>query len=34
LREFQEQYMFNEIPVEMEGIENTIVAENADAMET
>jgi len=34
LREFQEQYMFNEIPVEMEGVENTIVAENTDAMET
>ncbi|CAB4407170.1 unnamed protein product [Rhizophagus irregularis] len=27
LREFQEQYMFNEIPVEMEGVENTIVTE-------
>ncbi|RIA91250.1 RuvB-like 2 [Glomus cerebriforme] len=34
LREFQEQYMFNEIPVEMEGVENTIVTENTDAMET
>jgi RuvB-like protein 2 len=34
LREFQEQYMFNEIPVEMEGVENTAVAENIDAMET
>ncbi|CAG8601136.1 10079_t:CDS:10 [Funneliformis mosseae] len=34
LREFQEQYMFNEVPVEMEGVENNIVAENPEAMET
>jgi hypothetical protein len=39
LREFQEQYMFNEIPTEMEGVETTTVAtekekENTDAMET
>ncbi|CAI2163069.1 11388_t:CDS:10, partial [Funneliformis geosporum] len=34
LREFQEQYMFNEVPIEMEGVENTIVAENPEAMES
>jgi len=35
LKEFQEQYMFNEIPTEMEGVETTTVAtESTDAMET